>query len=183
MVLFREVLVEKNAKIICLKHIGYDDLIRVMVNSDLNVIHLTNDRTIYFNKDDSSNYGVNDFRRLKDSKEIFERVVVQKIDEEKIQSSIARRNFLVENLFQETKICQQAETTSLAVVKFDESDVAVSMKPEIAPNTEDFRGFDPNNVSNTDLIDQELQDDDDLKKKEFIFDQNDEIDVDIDEQQ
>ncbi len=51
MVLFREVLIEKNGGVTRLTDLNLINLQRVMANGEWNAIGLTNDRTLYFEKD------------------------------------------------------------------------------------------------------------------------------------
>jgi hypothetical protein len=51
MVLFREVLIEKNGGVTRLADLNLINLQRVMANGEWNAIGLTNDRTLYFEKD------------------------------------------------------------------------------------------------------------------------------------
>jgi hypothetical protein len=57
MVVFREVLIEQNGRVTPLKNLNLIHLRQVMMNRRWNVVNLTKDRTVYFDKDDPGKYG------------------------------------------------------------------------------------------------------------------------------
>jgi len=110
MVLFDEVLIEKNQQTIALKKLNLNDLRRVMVTGGYNVVILTEDRIVYFNKDNEGEYGAYDINVLEKKEETFERFVLLSYELSKIKESIDRKKLLNENLFLDTNSSNQNQT-------------------------------------------------------------------------
>lgn len=109
MVLFRQVLIEKDTKIASLTNLNFMSMKKVLTNGGWNVVNLTSDRTIYFDKEKEGKYGLYDFDVLKDSSEVFDEVFLFKYEPTKIESSISRRELLFQNQFVEVKVSKEEQ--------------------------------------------------------------------------
>lgn len=203
MVLFREVLIEKDGKFISLKDLNYQGLFRLMINGNFNVVHLTKERTIFFHKDDASKYGIYDLRSLENREEVFEEIIVQHMDEEMIERSVTRKEYLLHNLFNETNVFKapssvtSSTTTEAAAGSSSSPPSKTTDSPENSKQTKheilnkclveccdaDAFEFDPQEVRNTDLIEEELEDEDQFEKEEYVVDQKEEIKIRFDEEE
>jgi len=87
MAIFCQVLVEKDGRVTQLTNLNFVDLRRIMVNGGFNVVILTDDRTVFFDKDNQGRYGHYDLHIFENSDEKFDRVVLSKYESSKIEAS------------------------------------------------------------------------------------------------
>ena len=103
MVLFRQVFLERKQQVLALTDLKLLDLIRVMNSSDFNVVSLTADRILYYDKDFPGRYEIYDLNVLETSDEIIESVMLLKLDPSKIEESVRRKSFLLQHMFSDVK--------------------------------------------------------------------------------
>ena len=88
-VLFREVLVEKPGRIMALTNLNLTDLERILKNGGWNVVNLTKDRTVDFDNDNPGTYGAYDFNVLQNNDEVFNQVILFKLETSKVKADVS----------------------------------------------------------------------------------------------
>ena len=119
MAIFHRVLIEKDGRVTQLTNLNFVDLRRVMVNGGFNVVILTDNRTVFFDKDNQGRYGHYDLHILENSDEKFDRVVLLKYESSKIEASISRKNYLQENMFIETNASDRKNQSTCSSTTVD----------------------------------------------------------------
>ncbi|CAF1341291.1 unnamed protein product [Didymodactylos carnosus] len=83
-----------------------------MENGDWNVVSLTIDRTLYFDKDNPGRYGDYDLKVLEEKDEEFGKVILVKWETSKIETSVLRKQHLLQTMFVEPKTSETAQQSS-----------------------------------------------------------------------
>ena len=104
MVLFKHVLIEKEGRVLSLENLDLKMLYQVKANGGWNGIDLENDRILYFDKTYIGKYEEYDVNVLKDSGEIYHQAILFKRNIQQIDESIARKKFLLNNMFIKTNL-------------------------------------------------------------------------------
>ncbi|CAF2590654.1 unnamed protein product [Rotaria sp. Silwood2] len=136
MVIFRQVIAEKNEKLLELTNLNLSSLIRIMENGGYNVVSLAKDRILYFDKENPSRYKENDLHVLANSDEMFDQVILFKLEPSRIEAAVERKEYLLQHMFIEAKTPESTtETLSLTTNEYksiiDKIDQIAVRLPEI----------------------------------------------------
>lgn len=129
MVHFRQTLIEKDERVTVLSNLTYADLKRIMANGGWNVINLTKDRTLFFDKDNPGRFNDFDLQILHDKNEVFDQCILLKWNNSQIEASIARKIHLAEQVFIEVKISNLTKQTTASVPAIDDQPVKIENQP------------------------------------------------------
>jgi len=155
---------------------------QVMASSKYNAVSLTNDRILYYEKENSLKFKEHDLNVLSNSNEIFEQVILYKLDQSKIESSIERKEFLLKNMFVEVKPQSTTEkfapSTGEYQTTIDKTDQMLVKVTEVEINAPLKSSEDPNdnvslmakimNLPSHEFIDK-LEDDDDEYTEKYDY--------------
>ncbi|CAF1639880.1 unnamed protein product, partial [Didymodactylos carnosus] len=93
-----------------------------MENGDWNVVNLTIDRALYFNKDNPGRYGDYDLKVLEEKDEEFGKVILLKWETSKIETSVLRKQHLLQTMFVESKTSEPAHQSSSSLPDINEQE-------------------------------------------------------------